>query len=321
MDKKSIFKAFISYYHTPDFVIAESLQNNLRKLGAKWFQLKFRALNIFRDKTDSSGFEGLKEKIKKGIDQSEFLILVASKTGKENCKTNKKKDWVYHEVEYWIQSKHPVEMKEGLKIKELKIIICITDGKIKWDEDSQDFDWTVTDCLPPILKNKFADIPAWVDFCGLREKVQENPRALSLEFPDFKQKIAETSSQLQGISIDQLIAKDRYFKFIGRVIIGVIAVLLTTLTILSVSSSVKAAKNEERANEQRDSAQLSLRNYEYERLKEAIVNCKTYIEANALLRANQELEVAKGLIKRNLPDERFSTKEEELKVLSRVIGK
>jgi hypothetical protein len=175
------YNAFISYYQDVDNRLAHVLQKSLRTLGSKWYLLKFKALEIFRDETDSLGCESLKEKILKGINQSEFLILLASNKGKEIRKELALRDWVSEEVEYLLNIKTTNLDTEG-KSKNPNIILCVTDGDIKWDYIKNDFDWNVTNCLPENLKNTFIDTPQWVDLRKIKEKQTENNLELSLEF-------------------------------------------------------------------------------------------------------------------------------------------
>ena len=126
----------------------------LENLEQKKYLLRFRALQIFRDETDFSGNESLKQKIEKGLDDSEYLVVLASPKIAYASSPNQR-NWIEEEIKYWIKTKHPKEWESGVPVKGLKIILCITDGMIQWSDN--DFDWKRTNCLPPILKGKFAD--------------------------------------------------------------------------------------------------------------------------------------------------------------------
>ena len=226
------YNAFISYPQDPDKNLAVAIQNGLRKLGAKKHLLQFRALQIFRDETDFSGHEDLKSKIEKGLDDSEYLVVLASPKIAYPS-TTEKRNWIEEEIKYWIKTKHAEEYESRRAIKNLKIIICITNGEINWDFENNDFDWQKTTCLPPVLEGKFEDIPLWVDFRNIREKENNNQNVLSLDFPEFKQKVAEISSKIQNVTVDQLISKDIGRNRIWKILLSVVGVLLLGLSIFA----------------------------------------------------------------------------------------
>jgi MTH538 TIR-like domain (DUF1863) len=74
MDTK--YDAFVSYSHAKDAVLASALQSILQKLGKAWYQR--RILRVFRDDTSLSATPHLWPSIQDALDQSRFLIIVAS---------------------------------------------------------------------------------------------------------------------------------------------------------------------------------------------------------------------------------------------------
>ena len=242
------YDAFISYHQNPDRQLSESLQLGLRKLGSKWYKLKFRVLEIFRDETDSAGFDSLKQKILDGIDKSDYMILLASATGIAASKG--KMNWVAEEVDYWLKTKPPKVGQDG-RIIGPKIILCITDGEIAWDytPNSMDFDWNITNCLPSSLKSKFIEAPYWVD---LRKFRNYQTKSLSLNSPEFKKGVANISSQIQGINADKLIAKDSQYKLIGRSILVFIVLSFFTLLFITAQKTIETARERKTSQLQRD---------------------------------------------------------------------
>jgi hypothetical protein len=53
-------------------------------------------------------------------------------------------------------------------------------------------------------------------------------------FPEFKQKVAEISSQIQNITVDNLISNDKNYKYFGRLILAAIFFALLSLTVVSI---------------------------------------------------------------------------------------
>ncbi len=234
------YNAFISYNQISDKKLATSLQSSLRTLGAKKHLLKFRALEIFRDETDSIGSLGLKEKIENGLDQSEYLVLLANPSI-ARLSTKKNINWVEEEIKYWLLAKDKVENNPSFENP--NIIICLTAGVIKWDYVLNDFDWEVTNCLPISLKGVFKSVPLWIDLIDIKAKESEHPGVSSLDYPEFKKKVAELSSQIQGISVDNLISKDLQNKRIWTLVLSLASLLLVAMSIISILFAIRSNKN------------------------------------------------------------------------------
>ena len=246
----SHYHAFISYSQRADKRIANALQKGLRQLGAKRYLLRFRALEIFRDETDSGNNKGLKAKIYTGIELSDYLILLANpevtRPGPDGV------NWVDEEIKYWLSTKHKRQYDSFERIDDLKIIICVTGGIIKWVGD--DFDWKVTNCLPKDLMKRYTNQPEWVDLREVAKKSLTDSAVLSLEHPDFKQKVAEISARIQGITADELIAEDRLRKSIWQSVLAAVGIALIAISITAVTFYIDSKKNEEEALRQKDAA-------------------------------------------------------------------
>jgi len=279
------FDAFISYSQIPDKGLAISLREALMELGAKKYLLQFRSLEIFRDESSTAGNKPLSQKIREGIDQSNYLILLArpenAAPGKED-----KKNWVEEEIEYFIASKYGDLDPINRRIEGLKIIICLVDGEIFWDyrENVHDFDWAKTNCLHPCLKNRFIE-PVWVDLRGVKTKELENPTSLSLQYPLFKQKVAEISSKIKNISVDDLIADDIRYKRLWSALLGSAFAAILVLMVVAIVLGADYRKEE-------NIAKQNLGRYKIEEFARSLRDGRTYFEAQNDTLACKQFSVA-----------------------------
>src|SRR5579872_6900160 len=110
------YNAFISYCHAADSTVASGLQSGLHSFAKPWYKL--RALHIFRDQTNLAVNPALWSSIRDALDQSSFLILLASPEAAAS-------PWVAKECEYWTS-------KNGTS----HLLIVLTAGTLMWDPTS-----------------------------------------------------------------------------------------------------------------------------------------------------------------------------------------
>src|SRR5262249_7461744 len=135
---------FISYNRSADLQLSGDLQHALQRFAKPWYRL--RALRIFRDVTVLSASPNAWAAVQRGLDESEFLILLASPQAAAS-------PWVKRELSHWLSSK-----PHG------KILIALTGGELVWDHQVGDFDWTLTTALPvDILQGRLSAEPSYVD--------------------------------------------------------------------------------------------------------------------------------------------------------------
>jgi hypothetical protein len=72
----ALYDAFISYSHAKDKPIASALQSTIQRLGKPWYRR--RVVRVFRDDTSLSATPGLWPAIEQALDNSRFLIVLAS---------------------------------------------------------------------------------------------------------------------------------------------------------------------------------------------------------------------------------------------------
>ena len=70
------YHAFVSYSHAADGKLAPALQKALQKLAKPWYRR--RSLEVFRDETGLSVDPHLWGAIVKGLDSSDWLLLLSS---------------------------------------------------------------------------------------------------------------------------------------------------------------------------------------------------------------------------------------------------
>jgi hypothetical protein len=92
----ALYDAFISYSHAKDKPIAAALQSAVQRLGKAWYQR--RALRVFRDDTSLSATPHLWPTIEQALEQSRFLIVLASPEAAAS-------PWVGKEIAYWLEHK------------------------------------------------------------------------------------------------------------------------------------------------------------------------------------------------------------------------
>jgi WD40 repeat protein len=166
-----MYNAFISYSHAADGKLAPALQEGLEKFAKPWY--KIRNLNIFRDEASLSASPHLWANIQKALDQSEYLIYMASPVSASSI-------WVGREIEYWITNK-PID----------KLLIVLTDGEIPWDNRNNNFLNPATNALPDVLDKKFSAEPFYIDL-----RTAKSQQDLSLNNPIFKKEVLKLAAQL-----------------------------------------------------------------------------------------------------------------------------
>ncbi len=211
--------AFISYSHADCGHIAPIIQKGIENIGKPWYRLK-RNLNVFRDETNLTASPGLWPAIETALVQSRYFILLASPIAASS-------KWVCAEVEAWIQQHHDEE--NGLK----NIFIVLTDGTLEWNEKETNFNWSTTNCIPPVLQHQFKYEPNWIDLKPYVKLSQQN-KSIDYKAAGFTTAMTKiigaiTGEEPRNIESDELkrIGHIRMFLFLG--IATLVALILMTL--------------------------------------------------------------------------------------------
>ncbi|TMI63702.1 MAG: DUF1566 domain-containing protein [Bacteroidetes bacterium] len=225
-----MYNAFISYSHAADDKFASALQNALQKFAKPWY--KKRNLEIFRDESSLSASPHLWNNIVNAMNGAEYFVLLASSKSEQS-------KWVSRELEYWLQHKS-ID----------KLLIVLTEGEIKWDDENKCFLKPDNNSLPAILDDKFTDEPFYVD---LRKSKTE--KDISLDNPIFKKEILKLAAKLHGRSPNDMASEEvtihRKTILIRNGAIGLLLVLL----ILSIVAGVIANQNRKQAEKNKKEAE------------------------------------------------------------------
>jgi tetratricopeptide (TPR) repeat protein len=177
----AIYDAFISYSHAKDKPIAAALQSVVQALGKPWY--KRRAVRIFRDDTSLSATPHLWPTIEAALNESRFLVLLASAEAARSM-------WVGKEVAYWLEHK-AIDT----------LLIAVTDGELAWPPGAADFAWSDATPLPPVLKGRFPNEPKWVDLRAYRAGASKRDRKFTELGADF-------AAAVRGVAKEDLLSEE-----------------------------------------------------------------------------------------------------------------
>ena len=195
------YKAFISYSHEEYGRQAYRIHQELSRFATPWY--KRRRMRLFLDNANLPTSPSLWQSIAHALDESEYFIFLASPPAASSI-------WCAKEVQYWLEHK-----------SRDTIILVLLSGKIAWDSQINDFDWTDTSSLPQALQGVYADEPRYLDLSQF-DAFSGGKRV----FP--RSKLADIASVLLNTPKDDLIGEDlRLYKGALRLAWGAVCVLLT----------------------------------------------------------------------------------------------
>jgi WD40 repeat protein len=227
-----LYNAFISYSHAADGKLAPALQSGLEKFAKPWY--KIRNLNIFRDESSLTATPHLWPNIQKALDESEYLIYMASPVSASS-------HWVEKEIEYWVANKS-ID----------KLLIVLTEGEIPWDNETNNFLNADINSLPGILDKKFTVEPFYIDLRTTRTQ-----KDLSLNNPIFKKEILKLAAQLHNkepkdLAGEEVVAHNKMIR-IRNAAIGILAFLFMA----AIIAAWLAIQNANEAIRERNKAQAN----------------------------------------------------------------
>jgi hypothetical protein len=166
------YKAFISYSHAHRELLAAALERTLHRFGVP--DQERAGLLFFRDTTNLSASPELWPDIVRALDNSEYLVLLASPEAAVS-------PWVTKEVAHWAKHRDAAH-----------IILLLADGEIAWNTLAGDFDFEKSTALPPTISKVFSGEPRYVDLRGI------TPRQYDLAYPIFCDAVATIAATLHG---------------------------------------------------------------------------------------------------------------------------
>lgn len=167
------YKAFISYKHGRSTKFCECIEKSLKSYAKPLFR---SPIKVFRDEKHLVPSVSLPKLIHNALDESEFLLLVAS----EKAATS---PWVKDELDYWCGTLDRVD----------RLILILTQGSIVIKEETKHVDWSATTALPQFLSSYLQDVPLYIDLSWVK-----NEDELSLDNLRFKTAINQLSARLNG---------------------------------------------------------------------------------------------------------------------------
>lgn len=219
------YKAFISYEHDSATSFAESLESSLKSYAKPLLQ---RPIKVFRDEKHFSVGIDLPKMIRDALDNSEYLILLASPSSAAST-------WVEDELKYWCSDADRLD----------RLIILLLDGTIVIDEAAHRIDPHETSALPSSICEMIETVPLYLD---LREL---GSAGADMSDPRFRDAVNRISARFQDRDPNDMIGEEvrqhRRNIRLRNVSIG----LLTALTIVAAVSALVA-------NEQRKTADSRL---------------------------------------------------------------
>ena len=214
--KDARYKAFISYSRS-DGTIARTVAKALEQL-AKPVQ-KRRIFDVYLDREEVSAGGALPDKLVASLDDSEFLILIASSESATST-------WVDWEVSHWIASRGTSQ-----------ILIVLVDGDLVWDSDAAGFTSSAGEALPPSLLEAIEVLPVWIDLRPEAEMLSTQPAMaesrLTLDNAEFKLKIAALQAPLRGPNVapSDIVGEDLDLWRRARRLRRVVSIALTVLVV------------------------------------------------------------------------------------------
>jgi len=188
------FDAFLVYSHREGGRLAAVLQKALETYPA----VGGRKLHIFRDTTDLAASPSLLSNLREMIDNSEFLIFLASPAAAQSR-------WVEAELSYFLQSR-----------PRNRVLMVLAEGDLE-------------SSMPASLGSAFgSDMPLFVDFRGLGGDSD------ATRSPDFRIGVARLVAGLRGMALDDVLDRRGYQRRRRRVVailVFVVVVLTVTLVI------------------------------------------------------------------------------------------
>lgn len=190
------YDAFISYATAADKALAVALRNRLRRVGAglpgTGRGRRRPQLRVYLDQRSTPASGELSDELKRALDASRALILLASPQAANSV-------WTNLEIEWWR------ERDAGRPI-----LIARTGGELGWDKEAVDFEVTgaETNAVPPALRGFYKQEPKWVDLRPYRRRRLIHPK-LALLLPPAHTVMCQLAAPVYGEKVEVLLKEER----------------------------------------------------------------------------------------------------------------
>ena len=216
------YDAFISYSHAADGVLAPALEHGLERLARPWYRL--RAMAVFRDQSDLALTPHLWSTIVTKLDQSRYLVVLASPESAASA-------WVNKEVSHWCDTRGTEQL-----------LLVVTGGEIAWDDATNDFTAGSTAVLPA-LRGRYSEEPLYHDL-----RWASDTPDLSLHLSRFRGAVALVASTIRGVAPDDLESEDVRLHRRARRLAQAAVTVVVVLALLASAAAIAAVRNAQRAD-------------------------------------------------------------------------
>lgn len=228
-DDHEHYDAFISYANKADRRLAPSLRGRLRSVGAGVIRVGRRRkrpqLRVYLDQRSLPATGELPNEVKRALDRSRYLILLASPQAATQ-------PWPNQEIEWWREhdaSRH--------------ILIAQTGGRLTWDVEAGDFR-VGSNAVPPALKGFYKKEPKWVDLRRFKRWWRLHP-ALALRWWSGRVAVCQLAAPLYDERPEVLLREERWRRR-GKLTVAFGLVLALTWSLLAWGEARSDANAQER---------------------------------------------------------------------------
>ncbi|MFJ4986981.1 toll/interleukin-1 receptor domain-containing protein [Streptomyces sp. NPDC088732] len=188
------YDTFISYATAADRALAPALRHKLRRVGSGLPGTNRRRrrpqLRIYLDQRSTPAGGELSDELKRALDASRTLILLASPEAAEST-------WINHEIEWWRE-----------RDASRPVLVAHTGGQLKWDKEASDFKKVDSDAAPPALYGFFKQEPKWVDLRPFKRRWLIHPRIAFL-LSSAHNIVCQLASPVYGEKVEVLLREER----------------------------------------------------------------------------------------------------------------
>ncbi|MGW4159958.1 toll/interleukin-1 receptor domain-containing protein [Streptomyces sp. NPDC004788] len=188
------YDAFISYASARDRALALALRQALRRVGSRLPGTDRRRrrpqLRVYLDQRSTPASDELPDELKRALDASRTMILLASPEAVAST-------WPNREIEWWRQGG-----------ADRRVLIAHTGGKLKWDGEAGDFKRDESDAVPAALYGFFTQEPRWEDLRPYKRRRLIHP-GVALLLPSGHTAVCKLAAHVYNEKVEVLLKEER----------------------------------------------------------------------------------------------------------------